>query len=61
MAAQAPTTGKVTPDFKPIDYVKFFGAGAMAACGTHAVRILRGNGTFLTDQIIARLLPQLMW
>jgi hypothetical protein len=28
---------KVTPDFHPIDYVKFFGAGALAACGTHAV------------------------
>ena len=29
--------GKITPDFYPIDYAKFFGAGALAACGTHAV------------------------
>ncbi|RMZ82715.1 hypothetical protein DV738_g1527, partial [Chaetothyriales sp. CBS 135597] len=31
-----PATGKITPDFSPLDYVKFFGAGALAACGTHA-------------------------
>ncbi len=42
MAAKAapPTTGKLTPDFVASDYMKFFGAGALAACGTHGVRML---------------------
>ncbi|KAK5164662.1 mitochondrial phosphate carrier protein [Saxophila tyrrhenica] len=35
MASKAPTTGNLTPDFVATDYMKFFGAGALAACGTH--------------------------
>lgn len=31
------TGGKITPDFYAIDYLKFFCAGALAACGTHGV------------------------
>lgn len=36
-AARATQPGNITPDFHAIDYAKFFGAGALAACGTHGV------------------------
>jgi hypothetical protein len=32
------TGEKITPDFTVSDYVKFFGAGALAATATHGVR-----------------------
>lgn len=32
------TKEKITPDFTVGDYVKFFGAGALAATATHGVR-----------------------
>ncbi|KAK3717486.1 mitochondrial phosphate carrier protein [Vermiconidia calcicola] len=35
MASKASPPKKLTPDFYATDYLKFFGAGALAACGTH--------------------------
>lgn len=40
MGDRAIPNGKVTPDFHFADYMKFFGAGALAACATHGVSIL---------------------
>lgn len=49
MAAKAaPPTGKLTPDFVASDYMKFFGAGALAACGTHGVCIRQLQDSFIS-------------